>query len=269
MTYDGPINTTYGEALAQLRDKIGGMASWTTAYDSTGGNASLTGGDTMAFSMANGNYLEWSLNGNGELTARTGPDYDTANGGFNDSHSRSFTLYPGQQDEGTNVNYGDQVQYWVEYVDAKGYVAYIGREMGDGSDYAMLWGHAEITRLWDYTTAQVREGKYAYLAVGTDYSFSETYSHVSHTAEGGGSGGTVNGKGEVNADGNNDNYPMNETTLVASSKYEHALIGDHDLWIRDQSGSRSAHLDTVTSGGGDLYQIFKENLPTPIGVRMD
>ncbi|ELY63575.1 hypothetical protein C489_18551 [Natrinema versiforme JCM 10478] len=73
----------------------------------------------------------------------------------------------------------------------------------------------------------------------------------------------------MNADGNNDNYPMVETTLQASSKYEDALIGEHDLWIRDNSGDRSAHLDTVTDGGADKFTIFKETLPTPIGIRMD
>ncbi|WP_152423192.1 hypothetical protein [Natrinema versiforme] len=62
---------------------------------------------------------------------------------------------------------------------------------------------------------------------------------------------------------------MVETTLQASSKYEDALIGEHDLWIRDNSGDRSAHLDTVTDGGADKFTIFKETLPTPIGIRMD
>jgi hypothetical protein len=144
------------------------------------------------------------------------------------------------------------------------------REEGDNDDRAMAMGFSELTRLWDYTTAQVRESKYTALVVGYgEANYGDEINIINGTFEGATSNGTYDGKGQVNADGNNDNFPLVETTLQASSKYEDALIGEHDLWILDNSGSRSAHLDTVTDGGGDLFTLFTEDMATPVGIRME
>jgi len=272
MTFDGPVNTTYGEAVAQIRDKIASMANWSIkdsnyATDSTAFSSS---NDFVVFTAPNGEDVRITATGSNELRLEHGPKWDASADSWADQYSQSWRAMPKNGENYVDGRWSDQVRWWVEYVDAKGWAFFMSREEGDNKDRAMAMGFSELTRLWDYTTAQVRESKYTALVSGFYAANSASQTDVINgTFEGGGSGGTQPGMGQVNADGNNDNFPMVETTLQGSSKYEDALIGDHDLWIRDNSGSRSAHLDTVTDGGIDLYTLFKENLLTPVGIRME
>lgn len=272
MTFDGPTNSTWGEAFAQLRDKISGMTNWSIKDDSTDGATSFGQSDYTVFTTPTGEDARIRVGSFGQFILETGPNWDTANTTWGDQYSQTFECYPMPEkyDDEYNMQMSDQVRWWAEYVDDKGWAFVATREEGDGNDKGCAVGMAQLTKLWDYTTAQVREGDYSFLCLGVKPEYDETTNNeFSHTAEGGGSSGTYHGKGEVNADGNNDNYPMVETTLQASSKYEDALIGEHDLWIQDNSGDRSAHLDTVTDGGADKFTIFKEGLPSPVGIRMD
>ena len=272
MTFDGPINSTYGEAVAQIRDKISSMANWSVADEQYANDStSLSHGDYVVFTTPEGSDVRLEITNSGEIRLEHGPSWDSGAGSWSDKYSNEWRAFPHQEsDYSPSMAMSDEVRWWVEYVDAKGWAFAITREMGDNDDKAMAMGFSELTRLWDYTTAQVRESKYTALVVGPmSDDYSRTNSIVNGTFEGGVSGSTYDGKGQVNADGNNDNFPMVETSLQASDKYEGALIGEHDLWIRDNSGSRSAHLDTVTDGGGDLYTLFTENMVEPVGIRME
>jgi len=254
--------------FAQLRDKVTSVTGWAVYDTNNAGTAAFTGGDYVVFSTPTGEYIRLLATNSGEAELQYGTNWDDAAGNWADRYPQSYPVYPKSEGNYNSMSLTDQVRWYVEYVQG-GFAVAVTREQGDGNDSGCMFGVAEITPLWDYTTAQVREGKYSLLALGSYDSHYNTRNVVNHTAEGGGSGGTYHGKGEVNADGNNDNYPMVETTLQASSKYEDALIGEHQLWIRDNSGDRTAHLDTVTEGGTDLYQIFKEGLPSAVGLRMD
>lgn len=271
MSFDGPFNTTYGEALAQIRDKISGLSNWSIKDESySNDDTAFTTGDYVVFTTPEGSDVKLETTSESHVSLEHGPNWDTANTKWGDQYSNSWEAMPQDGDNYSNGDLADQVRWWVEYVDSKGFAFYMSREEGDGKDKGMAMGFSELTRLWDYTTAQVRESKYTALVLGyRESDYGDTTNVINGTFEGGESSGTYHGKGEVNADGNNDNYPMVETTLQAGSKYEDALIGEHDLWIRDHSGDRSAHLDTVTDGGADKFTIFTEGLPSPIGIRMD
>jgi hypothetical protein len=273
MTFDASINTTYGEAMAQIRDKISSMANWSVKDSnySTDSTAFTSGGDYYVLTTPEGSDVKIGATNSGTVELQHGPEWDASAGSWADQYSQSWRAAPENLEDYGSTGWDFQVRWWIEYVDNKGWAFFMSREAGDGNDEAMAMGMSELTRLWDYTTAQVRESKYTALVAGyksADYNQS-AFSAVNATFEGGTSGGTHEGKGQVNADGNNDNFPMVETTIQASSKYEDALIGTHDLWVRDNSGDRSAHLDTVTDSGANEYKLFKESLPTTIGIRMD
>jgi hypothetical protein len=272
MTFDGPINTTYGEAVAQIRDKISGMADWSAKDENyeTDDTAFSGSNDYFVLTTPEGSDVRIAATGSNELRLEHGPEWDTGASSWADKYSKDWRAMPKNGDDYTDGNFSDQVRWWVEYVNDKGFAFAMTREEGDNDDRAMAMGFSELTRLWDYTTAQVRESKYTALVVGYgEANYGDEINIINGTFEGATSNGTYDGKGQVNADGNNDNFPLVETTLQASSKYEDALIGEHDLWILDNSGSRSAHLDTVTDGGGDLFTLFTEDMVTPVGIRME
>jgi len=271
MTFDASLNTTYGEALAQMRDKITGLTNWSLNDESSAGTVSFGPDDWFVATTPEGSDIRITVDGTRqEMELEHGPDWDSANGVWNDQYSKTYEAYPIDGDNYNSMSMDDQVRWWIEYVNSKGFAVAMTREEGDGDDEGMMIGVAELTRLWDYTTAQVRESKYTALMVGHQSSdYGDEIEKVSATFEGGETDDTYDGKGEVNADGNNDNYPMVETTLQASFKYEDALIGEHDLWILDQSGDRSAHLDTITQGGVDTFTIFKDGMPENVALRMD
>ncbi|WP_206537181.1 hypothetical protein [Natrialba asiatica] len=256
--------------VAQIRDKIASMANWTLTEESTAGTDAFSSSDWAVFETPTGSYVRLAIVSDQELELSHGLEWDTENSSWSDQYSNSWSCFPVNGDNYQSASMDSQVRWWIEYVDGKGFAFVATREEGDGLDEAMAMGFSELTRLWDYTTAQVRESKYTALVVGhKEDEYGDRITQFSATFEGGASSGTYHGKGEVNADGNNDNYPMVETTLQGGAKYEDALIGEHDLWIQDDSGDRSAHLDTVTDGGADKFTIFKEGLPSPVGIRMD
>lgn len=272
MTFDASINSTYGEALAQIRDKISSMANWSVKDSSyaTDSTAFTSSGDYFVLTTPEGSDVRLYATNQKEIRIEHGQNWDAANSTWGNQYAQSWKAMPRHGDNYTGGDFNDQVRWWIEYVDAKGWAFYMSREEGDNDDRAMAMGFSELTRLWDYTTAQVPESKYTAVVLGeVESEYGNQTNVVNGVFEGGESGGTYGGKGQVNADGNNDNYPMVETTVQGSAKYEDALIGTHDLWIVDKSGDRSAHLDTVTDGGANEYKLFKESLPTPVGLRMD
>ncbi|WP_431195458.1 hypothetical protein, partial [Halomicrobium mukohataei] len=55
MTFEGPTATTWGKALAALRDKVSGMANWALEDTSANGDAeSIADGEWFVISAPNG-----------------------------------------------------------------------------------------------------------------------------------------------------------------------------------------------------------------------
>ncbi|ELY63576.1 hypothetical protein [Natrinema versiforme] len=167
MTFDGPINTTYGEAMAQIRDKISSMADWSVKDEqyNTDNTAFTSNNDYFVFTTPEGSDVRLSATGDEEIELEHGPNWDASAGSWEDRYSNSWQAMPHDEHDGS-PSFSDQVKFWVEYVNNKGFAFYMSREEGDDYDAGMAMGISELTRLWDYSTAQVRESKYTALVLG-------------------------------------------------------------------------------------------------------
>jgi hypothetical protein len=266
MTHDAAITATYQEFVADLRDKVGGLTGWSIAYDSSGADPYPTG-NTFAWQTPTGEYIE--CNYDGALTYRYGTDYDTGTGSWNTEWSQPGGNSPDPvQGNYQSIQPTDQVQYWLSYFD-RGFVYYVSREVGDGGDGGAFVGFAEISKTWDYTTAQTDDSEMAYAMEGkesgADYG---GVNEMNRMGRGASDDNTAPARGLLNPDGNFGNFPMTEQTFQHCSTYDSGLVGTHDLWALDDSDTRTAHLDTVDVGGTPTWKVVKEYLSTPRLMRI-
>jgi len=258
MANDQKIQTTFGEALGDLRDKVASMPNWSKVYDSTGGATSGYGGK-WAWETPTGEYIEVShFSGSSNAIDFTyGVDYDTTNGGWNDKYDNpSGTVSPSSKKQ---ADESSTVEYWISYADSVGFMVYMVKNDGSSDDSDFFTGCAKLAKTWDYDSAAVREGDY----VWSLHDSGNNTSRNNITAEGGVADETYNAKGALNPDTNYNNYPLQETNAVCSNKYTNGngysvVIGKHSAWLRDKSGSETAHGDTIQdSGGTNEYIILK------------
>lgn len=294
MTLDSNVQATYGDAIAQLRDNIGGMTNWTVVDTSTDGGATpMPTNEWFVVEAPNGEAFKVVI-GAGEdddLQLEHGPDYDTG-GSWNTRYSNDIRTRSRTDENGDEMGFqpasnnqtdmGSTGNFWMCYADGVGWMWYFERSEGDGNDEAVMLGVSQINKLWDYTTAANVESEYTTAAAGAMYereyngdTVNEAYLNVMSESDAfPQDSNTRTGFGQVNPDGNFGNYPVVEETIVSSSQYRNAdnndaVIGTHTLWIRDESGGDAAHQDTVQdSGGNDLYEVLKahDSVP-PIGMR--
>jgi len=282
MTFDSAINTDLQSALADLRDKVGGMTNWTVTNDTAAG-AAPGQGDHFVFKTPTGEYIRMLFQSSNEgdnhcINAEYGPDYDTTNDGWtdrypNDPNGRGLwnnnALYVVDTD--ANAGATDAVTYWLEYVDGAGFGLYIQREEADGKDSDALIGFNKINKLWDYDAAASRESDYAYAYAGHhgDNNYSAYTCRMAQSA----SRPHERARGQVNPDDNYDNYPYTEG-IHQSSQYRNtdgrdAIIGTYNMMLYDESGGDAAHRDTVQdSNGNNVYTILKRN-HVSVALRMD
>lgn len=199
MTFDAAVATTWGGALADLRDKVGGMTNWsievdkTEKYDSTGDDnldawrsgTSVEKNGRFVLGMPTGESVEFEYatdQGNGGLRMKYGPDFDAANDTWNQRYSNDpNNKYYDKRDSGyekgtsdllapmaggNSVNPTDDVTYWLAYSDAVGFAFYVERTAGDGNDADIAIGFSQVDKTWDYTAASGLEAEYTYLFTG-------------------------------------------------------------------------------------------------------
>lgn len=286
MTFDSAVATDYGTALADLRDKVGGMANWSIKDDSSGGALTLAAGDFFVLTAPSGEDIRFYVDGgNGNaLKVEYGPSWDATNNAWSDKYPANAYQQQGNGPvllNNTNPTMSDSVTYWLEYVDAAGFGFYVERTQGDGNDSDMGIAFAELAKTWDYSTAASRESDYAFYWQGANYDatygWDPTYAgqreRFNRLGEAGGTGDTHDGRGMVNPDANYSNYPYTDSA-VASNQYKNsadseAIVGTHDLFIRDESGGDSAHRDTIQdANGNNVYTILKAQ-NARLALRMD
>jgi len=303
MTFDAQIQADFGTALADLRDKVSGMANWTTKDDTSGGAASLAAGDHVVLTSSTPQEdvkFEVTTDVRG-LRIEHGPNWDAANDTWSDryeydpaavtdyydadatgDYATSFTVYgKSSVDPDFPMAMADGGSYWLEYVDGAGFCFYWQREVGDGDDGDLWFGSAKVNRAWDYTTAETREAAWV-LGFG-DAIHGQRLMHMSasgRTNPDSGEktyiGGTSNyrGHGAVNPDNDFDNYPLTNN-IVSSSQYRtvdgvDVPLGDFDMWLADDSGSATGHKDLIQAAdGSDVYTILKRNGQPSVAIRMD
>lgn len=272
MTYDAAVSTDWISAIQDLRDKVGGMPSWSIKDDS------LSGSDYFVLTTATGEDIRVRLNkqSNG-IGIEYGPDWNTGDSSWDDVYIDN--VLSGEDDAiSPHTGFGeiedsDAGTYWMDYVDDQGFVFYFQREQGDGDDADVALGFAELNKLWDYDTATLRESDYAILTWGYQPELEEVVRRVNYTGEGFGDDTIRSGFGLVNPDSSFSNYTYVENA-VTSGQYTNAtdksaIIGTHRLFIVDESGGDSAHRDTVQdSNGNDIYTILKRN-NVSIGMLME
>jgi len=294
MTFDSNISTTWGGALADLRDKVSGMANWTLKKDSSGGATELTDGDWFVLTTPTGEDYRIFLGPAGGtysgVTFEHGPDFDAGTDSWNDRYAndpRSQIGNDGYNDEmsfaphnGSGMDPTDTGNYWLEYVDGSGFGFYFERSEGDGNDDDVFFGLSQINKTWDYTTADNRESEYVVGVHGSHYDRDynnenqRMWTNFMPESSGAQASSTQHGFGLTNPDANFGNYPTTDS-VVCSRQYENqdgnqAIIGTHDLWVRDASGGESAHQDTIQdSGGSNLYTILKAHSYGTIALGMN
>lgn len=297
MTFDANVSTTWGSAIADIRDKVGGMTNWSIKDDSSGGATSLAQGDYFVLTNAEGEDIRIEVSngnnrGNGGIGAEYGPSWDASGGSWssrysNDPHNKYYngngrystqdTVAPVDPSANTNdVSMSSAGTYWLSYADSLGFCFYFQREEGDGQDGDVACGWAEVNQTWDYSTAASTEAEYAIHWAGcrherVDYNdrFQSSFNAWNLMAE----GGTENdeGYGNRNPDANFDNYPFKDPWMK-SSQYQNGnnnrpVIGTHDLWLHDRSGSDLNHKDTVTDGGGTTTHTVLKYMSCKVGIR--
>jgi hypothetical protein len=218
------LSTPTGEFLSILPD-----------YEDTGMRFSY--GDTVS-----------TRDGAGETT----DDFASHNGYINPTDG-----YPDENE----VTMTDAVTFWLSY-DSEGFCLYITRDESDGYDHHCAYGWSKLNRVWDYPNAANKEGKACFLLHGGGGD-QNTPKYWSGTPVGG-DYYQPGGKGLLNPDTNSDAYVTHDTVTVESSKYQNAEgtktpIGTHSRWVKDESGSDTAHADIIQdSSANNEFIILKE-----------
>lgn len=293
MTFDANVVATWGEALAQLRDKLGGMVNWSVKDDSSAGAPQLAEGDWFVVTTALGEDIRVIVNGGayygGRVQIQHGPNWDAVNNVWADRYANDIFTSEADDNYGAKQYYAprsdsnaialtDAGTYWLEYVDGAGFAFYFQRQVGDGFDRDFLFGAAELAKTWDYTLAAARESQYSLRLHSTRRDRFNSVDRVRSwrnfmsampAAE---SLNTHNGQGMHNPDANYDNYPITDN-VVCSAQYKNgagndAIIGTHNLWVNEGSGAETAHKDTVQEAGVNIYSLMKAHTVSE-AIRMD
>jgi len=305
MTFAAAQSADWGTVIADLRDNVSSLADWSVNEDSTGGAAQFTAGDYVVLTSpapAEDIYIGLESNAAG-LVIQHGPTWNSGTSSWDDrftydpaetedfydsdnysAFSENVAVYPktfGSGDTAADaVSVDDGGTYWMEYT-SRGFGFYWQREVGDGEDEDVFVGWSEVQQAWDYSTASSREAQWV-LGFGDS---NQTVQRLIHLSESGSTDGTGTktyetpgneyvARGLVNPDNNFDNYPLTNN-ILASTQYttptgEEAVIGDHNLWINDISGSETGHKDLIQDGSSnDIYTVLKRQDTPGIGLRMD
>lgn len=291
MTFDSNVSTTFAGVIADIRDKVSGMANWGVADTSAnGGQSPLPIGEWFVLSTPTGENIRIAYDDgtvvaeeSGGLTWDYGPNWDAGTSSWGDKYNVDASHLDFSSGEGLipcsddiSMEAADSITYQAYYADGDGFVWYLDRNEGDGYDGDMIVGFAEVTKTWDYDNAANREGDYAIAYKGRTAQSGDT---VDGTLNATGAGSkprapsTTDAYGRTNPDGNFDNFPIQQMNLVASRQYSgasntNAIIGTHDVWMDDESGSDSAHLDTVQdSGGTNIFTLCSAH-DLNVGIKM-
>ena len=301
MTFDAAVSASWGTVIADLRDNVSGVAGWTVNEDSSGGAAEFSLGDYVVFTSpdpGSGNTEDIRIGlaaNSGGLTIQHGPTWNSGTQSWDDqftydpSETEDFystsqsgineavAVYP-KSDVEAGMTVTDTGTYWMEYV-PRGWGFYWQREVGDGDDEDIFVGFSEVQKAWAYDTAAEREAEFV-IGFGDSNTSQQRLIHMSESGTGTSPknydqpNNEYVARGLVNPDNNLDNYPLTNN-ILASSQYttpggETTVIGDHNLWINDISGSETGHKDLIQdSGSTDIYTILKRQDTPGIGLRMD
>jgi hypothetical protein len=260
MTHDAAITTDMTGFLSDMRDKIGGMTGWSIAYDTL--SAPVQNGEMWVLKTPTDEYIQLEYDGGGGAGSykfRFGTAFDTGTESFTSQYDYPSgpKLSPNSNKEAT-PDY--TVTYWLSYEADTGFAWYVHGDEGN-NDSDNFVGFAELNKAWDYTAANAEESEYVYCLVDQSNNVTER-EWLGYTA---GSGETQRARGMTNPDGSVNNFPAHITANICSSQYRNndtgndCFIGTHTLWIRDLSGSSTAHLDTLDDGAGNTYKILKKH----------
>ncbi|MDX1746708.1 MAG: hypothetical protein R3324_12280 [Halobacteriales archaeon] len=294
MAFDAAIPATWGEFLADFKTKVEGMTNWSAVDESDWPDPVPDDGTNHWFVVQtpHADYIRFLVDFRGRMgiNMEWGDDWDSVNDTWNNEYNTSMTdvrddginndteWVPKDNNANRQMGATDNCRYWMEYVDDKGFAWYVQREEADGQDGDLFMAIAEINPLWSFHTAAANpETRYTFSVQGgyvrNDQNEIRTNSYFNRTGYGNSSNATITGEGIVNPDTNLSNFPWKDN-IIGSSIYrnsdgEDAIIGDHQLFIRDQSGGDSQHRDTVQDGGAtDIYTLLKRN-NCDVGLRMD
>lgn len=258
-------STTWGGFWAKVRDNLSGVTGYSIDEDTTNGGTSFADGDRLAVGLPSGEVILWRFGqgyDGGGVQTEMGPSYN--NDGTwsdryrNDPHSRmGDTGTSFRPETGDACQYGDQVVYSM-YYGTDGFVAYCYRNEGDGNDGDYVVGASDVVKLWDYSTADVREADWFPMEGGDERYGANAVTRYNMEPVGNGHPSIV-ARGGRNPDANFDNFPMERENQLRSGQYGDCHIGTHNVWGKDLSGNDTAHGDTVQdSNGNDVYYILKQ-----------
>lgn len=292
MTYDSQIASDWTTAFTDLLTKITGMASWTLVEDNTTAEgyfvvqapanphfSTTNDGDDQIY-VGSGVLAAGPLHAAGDdLHIETGWNWDTTNQVWGTT-GRQETVDTGINPAGT-----DAVEYFLEYVDGRGWCFYIDRNVGDGNDgsaaigyeiYEQLYWNIHDTQKWNSNSTKIEYGRL--LAYGTANGTSLTQAY--HIARGmtvfdDANNGDTLGYGMLNPDGNFNNYVWSKPTYLVTSvtnsetNSSPVVARAYGLWMEDRSGSDINDGDVVQdSAGADVFEIIDRH-GVRVAFRMD
>ncbi len=267
----------YEEVIPWVRDELSSMAGWTVISDSTGGAATWSQGDYIAFETGTGEDLKLrkdpnNIYNNGQaLSVEYGPDYDATNDTWNDRYSKdpaqvmnsnqSTVAYSTSEFSQPN----DTHRVWLHYDDGLGFYLFVQRDVDDGNDGVLEFSMAEINKTWDYTAASARESKYAWRAYGETY-VGNRIDVPYAVAEGGECQNYNPARGRPNGDADYNNFPLVAENVITSQQYSGTIIGTHNLWMEPDAGTDG---DTVQDGSGNVrYHLYQRESSPLRGVKV-
>ena len=274
MTFDNQVATTVSGALADLRDKVGGMTGWSIAEDTLGsGDDVRIVWDTPWNSEALKFRFQYDDGeGNVEMNITYGRNYDTGDQSWGTTFATSDSFYMATSNPWDPADDGE---YWLQYTADYGFVWYFRRTMGDGSDKSGWFGHASWMNeavFWDYYTAgaatpPVPRGYFGY---GGRYSNGEEQywetADLSHI---------YGGEGLLNPDNNFSNYvwdkpvwQYNEVQNNDTGENPRAVRG-HEVWLQDRSGTAINSGDVIQDDGGTDRFMLVDYHDRPLLMSME
>lgn len=278
MTYDSQLTADWQTALAEIRDKVGGQASWTILDDALAEDGYFVLGMPNPFDKPSANevYIGSGAIASGPqhasddtLTLMNGSGWDSA---MEDYTGMSASKSPAME---SIPAASDSCQYWVSYRDDRGFVAYLRRNLGDGSDGSVWFGSQLFDDFywnpWSPGVASEDIDSVGYFQAGyggSDSSGDNGYYEAGGNSTSGSavfqSTGTDQQSvyGILNPDANYNNYVWGKGFI--GSNYTSADTGESPLlaeisdpmWLEDRSGSAVQSGDVVQdSGGVDQWEI--------------
>jgi len=265
--------TTWGESLATLRDEVAATSGFSLKQDNSGGAASLRAdSDWFVWSLPSGEDLRMNPSQRIGVAYEYGPDWNTATESWDDEYSVSgtsgdaefnYVLSPVEGNYDT-ANEGDSAA-WDLWTSPSGFMFYVERTAGDGQDADFFWGWTDLTQIWNYSNAAVRESEGVVGMGGREDYDDNRYREYYNMFGGGGSvgGARTGGFGTGNPDSAVDNFPYSTPVVLASETYETTYtrgsddtrkgatpVGEHSNWF--EGGYGAAHNDLVEDSGGTV-----------------